>query len=42
MNKSKPNKNKHIDTENWVVVTRGARGEEEREVGKGGQMYDDG
>ena len=37
----KPNKNKHIDTENGAVVTRG-RGGREGEMGKGDQLYGDG
>ena len=35
---NKPNKNKHIDTENRVVI---ARGEGVSEMGKGGQLYGD-
>ena len=34
-----PNQNKHLDTENRVVVTRVGGGE--GEMGKGGQLYGD-
>ena len=38
---NKPNKNKHIDTENRVVVTRGEGAEGEGEIDKGHQLFDD-
>ena len=39
---NKPNKNKHIDIENRVMVTKGKRGQREGKIGKGGQYYGDG
>ena len=38
----KQNKNKHIDTENRLVVTRGEKGWGEGKTGKGGQLCGDG
>ena len=38
---TKPNKNKHIDKRNTVVITRGEVGWREGKMGKGGQLYGD-
>ena len=39
---NKQNKNKLIDTENRLVVTRGEQVWGEGEMGNGGQLYGDG
>ena len=39
---NKPNKNKHVDAENRVVVTRGEKGQREGELDKGDQPKGDG
>ena len=38
---TKPNKNKHIDTENRVMITKG-KGDREKKIGKGGPQQGDG
>ena len=39
---NKPNKDKHVDAENRVVVTRGEKGQREGELDKGDQPNGDG